>query len=475
MNAPVLPKPGDVVAGKYRIEKIAGEGGMGIVFAAHHLVLDRRVALKVLLVDAMRGDETVERFVREAQAAARLDSEHVVRVMDAGSLENGLPFFVMEHLEGYDLDEMLTLEGPIEPTMLVDYTLQVLAALAQAHAAGIVHRDLKPANLFLAVTDDGRDIIKVLDFGISKQDSDRAHWKQLTGQGILGTPSYMSPEQLRSSKSVDARADIWSLGVCLYQLATGALPFDGDGPGEIFAAILEESPILVRKRRPDVPQGLEDIVMRCLHRDPEARFSNVGELAMVLAPLGSGQWTHLLSGIEQSLVRARRASQGNIALVDAAVAAAVTSRPAPPMSTGISHVLDVAHEKTEQHSAPGRITRREGLGVVVAAMTRRRPRTLWAALPLSAALMAIFAVSGRAHSGSSPGASSALDMRDGSHVLADSLALFAPVRLDAPAELATSTEAPLPIVTTRAPQVSKAVAPSPSRSKTRPKFLNSRD
>ena len=239
MNAPVLPKPGDVVAGKYRIE--------------------RRVALKVLLVDAMRGDETVERFVREAQAAARLDSEHVVRVMDAGSLENGLPFFVMEHLEGYDLDEMLTLEGPIEPTMLVDYTLQVLAALAQAHAAGIVHRDLKPANLFLAVTDDGRDIIKVLDFGISKQDSDRAHWKQLTGQGILGTPSYMSPEQLRSSKSVDARADIWSLGVCLYQLATGTLPFDGDGPGEIFTAILEENPILLRKRRPDVPQGLEDI------------------------------------------------------------------------------------------------------------------------------------------------------------------------------------------------------------------------
>jgi serine/threonine protein kinase len=253
---------------------------------AHHLVLDRRVALKVLLVDAMRGDETVERFVREAQAAARLDSEHVVRVMDAGSLETGLPFFVMEHLEGYDLDEMLTLEGPIEPTMLVDYTLQVLAALAQAHAAGIVHRDLKPANLFLAVTDDGRDIIKVLDFGISKQDSDRAHWKQLTGQGILGTPSYMSPEQLRSSKSVDARADIWSLGVCLYQLATGALPFDGDGPGEIFAAILEESPILLRKRRPDVPQGLEDIVMRCLHRDPEARLvpsvdAHGGELRVI--------------------------------------------------------------------------------------------------------------------------------------------------------------------------------------------------
>ncbi|MEO7109338.1 MAG: serine/threonine-protein kinase, partial [Polyangiaceae bacterium] len=182
---PRLPEIGDVIAGKYRIEKIVGEGGMGIVFAAHHLMLDQQVAIKVLLVDIANGEEVVERFVREAQAAARVKSDHVVRVMDAGSLESGLPFLVMEYLEGCDLDEVLMREGPLDPAQLCDYMLQVLAALSQAHMAGIIHRDLKPANIFRRTPDDGPDLVKILDFGISKQESSRAGWKQLTGQTCL--------------------------------------------------------------------------------------------------------------------------------------------------------------------------------------------------------------------------------------------------------------------------------------------------
>jgi serine/threonine protein kinase len=327
-----LPKAGDVVAGKYQIEKVVGEGGMGIVYAAHHLVLDQRVALKLLLIDSLRGDETVERFVREAQAAARLRSEHVVRVTDAGALDSGMPFLVMEYLQGCDLAELVALEGPLASADAADYMLQALSALAQAHMAGIVHRDLKPANLYLAIRDDGSNILKILDFGISKQESAKAQWKELTGQAVLGTPAYMSPEQLRSSKSVDARADIWSLGVVMYELLCGQLPFDGEGPGEIFAAILEKTPEPMRSHRYDLSPIWEDVVTRCLSRDPAQRFQDVGELARAITPLGSGRWAHALGLIDQALARSPRSlPKADSALVQA-VAAVVTSLPAPRFS-----------------------------------------------------------------------------------------------------------------------------------------------
>ena len=347
-SAPVLPKAGDVIAGKYRIEKIVGEGGMGVVFAAHHLMLDQRVAVKVLLVDAARGDEVVERFVREAQAAARVKSDHVVRVMDAGSLENGLPFLVMEHLVGCDLDELLSLEGPLAPADVCDYMLQVLAALGQAHAAGIVHRDLKPANIFLRARDEGPNLVKILDFGISKQESERARWKQLTGQACLGTPAYMSPEQLRSSKNVDPRADLWSLGVVIYELLTGKLPFDGESPGEIFAAILEKTPAPLATHRAGLPEEFSAIVARALQRDPDARFADAGEFAQALAPLGSGRWAHLVEETQRSVGRIRKSTASSSDLVAAAVAAAQTSLP-PPMATGIALAGDIALTPTELH------------------------------------------------------------------------------------------------------------------------------
>ncbi len=396
-----LPSPGDVVAGKYRIEHVVGEGGMGVVYAAQHLVLDQRVALKVLVVDSLQGEEKVERFVREARAAARLRSEHVVRVTDAGALDRGLPFLVMEYLQGRDLAELLQADGPLAPETVADHLLQVLAALAEAHAAGIVHRDLKPANLFLAVRSDGSQVVKVLDFGISKQKSERAQWKELTGKAILGTPAYMSPEQLRCSKDVDARADIWSLGVVAYELLTGKLPFDGDGPGEIFAAVLERAPMPLGAHRPGLPPAWDDVVQRCLQRAPDARFADVAELARAIAPLATRPVAPLLAAVEGALARpAGPSTYDGGSLVRAAVAAAVTSLP-PPLSpralTDAGIAIDgraaadgasgVVAEGDAQpgHGAFGRMRR---------ALARRGPRSV--TLVATAVSLAVLALVGRA-------------------------------------------------------------------------------
>lgn len=299
-----MPKVGDVIAGKYRLEKVAGEGGMGIVYAAEHLVLRQRVAVKVLLPDAATSDAVVERFSREAQAAARIQSEHVARVMDAGSLASGAPFLVMEFLEGCDLCELLALEGKLSPKEVADVMLQALEALAHAHAVGIVHRDLKPANLFLHTRPDGSNVVKMLDFGISKAKAQPGD-KKLTGHAVLGSPVYMSPEQLRNSKEIDGRADLWSLGVVAYELLCGKLPFDGDGVGEIFAAILEQRAIPVCERNPKVPPELAAIIDKCLERNVEDRWSDAAALAKAVTPFGSGTHAALVERIEQVLARSK--------------------------------------------------------------------------------------------------------------------------------------------------------------------------
>ncbi len=300
-----MPKIGDVVAGKYRLERVAGEGGMGIVYAAEHLVLRQRVAVKVLLPDAATSDAVVERFEREAQAAARIQSEHVARVMDAGSLASGAPFLVMEFLEGSDFEELLEQHTTLPVADVADAILQALEALAHAHSVGIVHRDLKPANLFLASRPDGRRVVKMLDFGISKTMQARPGEKVLTGHAVLGSPVYMSPEQLRNAKKIDGRADIWSLGVVAYELLTGKPPFDGDGVGEIFAAILEKQAIPVHVRNPEVPVELSNIIAKCLARKVSDRWSDPYALARAVEPFGSGAFAHLVERIEQVLSRAK--------------------------------------------------------------------------------------------------------------------------------------------------------------------------
>jgi serine/threonine-protein kinase len=283
-------EPGALLGGKYRVVRKLGEGGMGTVLLAHHEELDKSVAIKVLAPDLVTDAEVVARFTREARAAAKLHSDHVVRVTDVGRFEGVGPYMVMEYLQGQDLGQLVEQRGPLPIVEAVDYLLEALDAIAEAHAAGIVHRDLKPANLFVATRPDGSKIVKVLDFGISKMEPAAGSATRLTAtrsSGIMGSPAYMSPEQLRSAKDVDARADLWSLGVVLYELVTGQLPFDGNTVSALFANILERPPRPARLVRPEIPEPLDAVLMRCLRREPSERFRDVAELGAALAPFGS--------------------------------------------------------------------------------------------------------------------------------------------------------------------------------------------
>jgi len=284
-----VPREGDVIAGKYRVERVLGTGGMGVVVAARHLQLEERVALKFLLPDALEAPEAVARFVQEARAASRIKNDHVARVTDVGQLENGSPYMVMEYLEGADLSTMLAREGAMPVDQAVDYVLQACEALADAHTLGIVHRDLKPANLFCIRRSDGQPFIKVLDFGISKfmtTGPGSGHAMTKTS-AIIGSPLYMSPEQLRASKGVDARTDVWSLGVILFELVTGSPPFDAEVSTELILKISSDPAPLLSAYRKDVPAALEPVVARCLAKDREERIQNVGELAQALQAFAS--------------------------------------------------------------------------------------------------------------------------------------------------------------------------------------------
>ncbi len=298
-----LPEPGDLIAGKYRVERLLGKGGMGAVFAAQHELLQQRVAVKLLLTEIAGGQEAVSRFLNEARAAARIQNENVARVMDVGTQENGLPYIVMEYLEGLDLSQVLEPRGPVSVADAADYILQALEAIAQAHVLGIVHRDLKPANLFLARRQDQSVMVKVLDFGISKATNPLSGTSgaMTSTKALLGSPYYMSPEQLRSSKNVDARADIWSIGVILYELITGTLPFVGENLGELFAAILEQDAPSIRVKRPDISPEFDQVVMRCLQRKPENRFANVAEVATALAPFSPSRGAYSLQRIRGTM------------------------------------------------------------------------------------------------------------------------------------------------------------------------------
>lgn len=280
-RAPVAP--GDILAGKYRVERVLGAGAMGVVVAAMHLQLDQRVAIKFLLPDALSNEQSVNRFSREAKAAARIRSEHVVRVLDVSTLEGGEPYMVMEYLEGTDLLQMLGERGPLPVDEAVDYVLQALEALCEAHLAGVVHRDLKPSNMFLARRPDGSPIVKILDFGISKITTPDQQ-AMTTTQAMLGSPMYMAPEQMRATKSVDQRADIWSMGVILYQLLVARLPFVAETMAQLISTVMFDPTPRPSEARPDLPPGLDDVVARCLEKEADRRYANVGELATALAP-----------------------------------------------------------------------------------------------------------------------------------------------------------------------------------------------
>jgi serine/threonine protein kinase len=267
---------GAVLAGKYRMDRVLGQGGMGIVVQAMHLQLHQPVAMKFLLPEVLGNQQVVQRFLREAQAAVRLRSEHVARVIDVGTLETGAPYMVLEYLEGTDLSNFP--RSQLTVGMVVDLMLQACEALAEAHSLGIVHRDIKPANFFITRSADGTLLLKVLDFGISKSP---AMSSQLTAtQAVMGTPAYMSPEQMRSSRDVDHRSDIWSLGIVLYELLQGAPPFGGDTFSSMVLTVVNGP---LPKLTVRLPSDLEAIVYRCLEKDPARRFQNTAELAQALA------------------------------------------------------------------------------------------------------------------------------------------------------------------------------------------------
>jgi eukaryotic-like serine/threonine-protein kinase len=285
---------GDVVAGKYEVRRILGSGGMGVVIAAWHRELEKLVALKFMRDHRSSSERGIERFLFEARAASRLQSEHVVRVLDVGRLPDQAPYIVMEYLEGQDLARLLEERGRLGVSDAVEYVVQVCEAMAEAHAQGIIHRDLKPQNLFLTTRADGRSLVKVLDFGISKVQCAEG----TTTSQPIGSPAYMAPEQIRPSQSIDVRADIWSLGVILHELLSGSRPFTGDTAAEVLFKVLSEPPRLAPLHGV-APAGLVSAIERCLQKRPEDRFATVAELARELLPFTPGRARAALSLIEQ--------------------------------------------------------------------------------------------------------------------------------------------------------------------------------
>lgn len=340
--------PGDILAGKYRVDRILGAGGMGVVVAATHEALEQKVAIKFLLPTMVENSDLVRRFLREGRAAGKLKSEHVAKVIDVGSLETGSPFMVLEYLEGRDLSEVLKEEGPLPVAIAVRFILQAIEAIAEAHSVKIIHRDLKPQNLFLTHRVNGDPLVKVLDFGISKAIEEASAEFQLTrSQSLLGSPLYMSPEQMRSSRTVDERSDVWSLGVLLHELLTARHPFESDTiPGLVFQVTMEP-PTPIREHRADVDEGLEKVIVRCLAKNVADRYANVAELAKDLEPFGGEG----VRGMSASIAAVLKPPQGiRSSLASFSDISAVTDNPLAPTLDAKSNP-DLARQLEQSASA----------------------------------------------------------------------------------------------------------------------------
>jgi eukaryotic-like serine/threonine-protein kinase len=297
-NASIYPQPGDVLDGKYRVERLLGEGGMGAVAKATHLLRRAPVALKFMSGAVLSLQGAVERFVNEGVAASQIDSDHVVKVFDVGRLPSGAPYLVMEYLDGCDLGQLLEREGPTLPVArAVHFIVQALRALQTAHAAGIIHRDMKPSNCFVIDKDGEADFVKLVDFGISKvratEDGQAAHLTRTNS--ALGTPLYMSPEQARSPRDVDARTDLYSVGAILYEMLSGRTPYTSETGEftEILFKIFTTEPEPLATLRPDLPEGLCAVVHHALQRDPKDRFGSAAEMAEALTPFADERSTQV--------------------------------------------------------------------------------------------------------------------------------------------------------------------------------------
>lgn len=281
-----LPLRGEVIDGKYRIEELLGRGGMGAVFRATHVVSEKPVAIKWLL-RAVSDDQARRRFAREARAVGRIDHPNVVDLYDVCQ-EGDRNYLVMQLLRGESLRKRLG-RGPLDATAAVDLLLPVMQGVAAAHQAGVIHRDLKPDNIFLCEAPDGSPReAKVLDFGVSSITAAEGADATLTQAGaLLGSPAYMSPEQLKSSHDVDARTDVYAFGVILYEVLAGARPFQAESYGTLIVAITNSDPKPLSKVRADLPPGLEQVVLRAFAREQTARYPNMASLIEALRPFGS--------------------------------------------------------------------------------------------------------------------------------------------------------------------------------------------
>jgi serine/threonine-protein kinase len=303
-----------VLAGKYRVEKVVGAGGVGVVVSATHLALGEGVAIK-LLQRSSQSTENLLRFEREARALARVKSDHVARVMDTGTLATGEPFLVMELLEGEDFGALAKREGKIAISRAVDYLVQACEAVVQAHARGIVHRDLKPANLFLTTDAAGGPRVKVLDFGISKLKSDTGVEAQAVTQtlSVIGSPLYMSPEQMQTPRDADELSDVWSLAVILHELVTGRPPFEAPTLPLLCAKICTAPATRLRDALEDAPEALEAILVRALDKDKARRHPSVAAFALAIAPFG----TRASSALSERIARIAQAEHMSLdALAD---------------------------------------------------------------------------------------------------------------------------------------------------------------
>ncbi len=336
---PIGVREGEVLAGKYRIGRVLGGGAMGTVVVAHHLWLDQKVAIKFLLPAAGGHPDSVARFIREAQATVRLTSEHVVRVLDVAALDVGAPYIVMEYLDGCDLAVWLAKHRMLPIAGAVDFILQACDAVAEAHEIGIIHRDLKPANLFAVERGDAERVIKVLDFGISKTDGlvpstisphEFTPRSVVTGdQETIGSLYYMSPEQMESARDVDARTDIWALGVTLCELVTGRLPFEGTSIVHVYSKIASGFRPRLRETSPHVPVALEEVLLKCLERDRDRRYGSARELAAALVAFGSRQ----AAGYAERIARRSKRSEAP-APAGTDLAPPRSARPRAPVGIG---------------------------------------------------------------------------------------------------------------------------------------------
>jgi serine/threonine-protein kinase len=447
-----MPVPaGTLIASRYRVDRPLGAGTMGVVVAGWNLELDQPVAIKFLNPGVLGARDALERFRREVRAAAKIRSEHVTRVLDVGNLDSGLPYMVMELLDGQNLEEELTARGPLPVSEAVGYVLEAIEALAEAHAAQVVHRDLKPANLFISRRADRSRIVKVLDFGVSKTVGDSTNAVSeagLTRTGmIIGSPLYMSPEQLRSTKTIDCRADIWALGAILFQLLTGRTPYDARSVAELCAMLLRDPPTPPSRYRGDLPLELEAVILRCLERDPTDRYQNVSALADALSPFAPPSARIHAERARGVILGAPESIRGPSYYDINSARASVDSAPPTTPEAGHPHYVPIEVERAPLIATNGKTA--ASWGAEVQPEQRRRRKALWVSLG-GASLVGLF-VGGALHVRSAPGETAAPSNS------AASIAAAAPD----PSEPAKQTPAPVAVApeTQPTPAVAAPAAP----------------